>query len=298
MHHQAYQLNIRSDLALPELATGPAAGPSDVDISWGSVAPDGLPDGQQLSPFLWAAPQRLWLHVPQVARFLIEGGSSIRIDPAPGADQASLRVFLLGSAFGALLIQRGLLVLHGNAVQIGDQCVVCVGPSGAGKSTLAAGFMQRGHAILADDVVAVDAQGRALPGCPRIKLWHDAAYRLDIDTAPLPRVRPELEKFTLPVQPAARSAQPLPVRWIYILDSDNGDQVRVEALHGVHRFKPLHENTYRMRYLQGMALGAAHLQLCGRLAARVRLARVTRSRAGFKLDALIAALQADIAAHP
>ncbi|MEY2631638.1 MAG: hypothetical protein RIR00_292, partial [Pseudomonadota bacterium] len=157
--YSAYNLKIASDLPLPELSLLPEADAQspDVTISLGAVQPEGLPDGQQLGPFLWTSPSQLWLQVPHVARFLVSHGTEIRVDPEPGIDEDSLRVFLLGSAFGALLFQLGYLVLHGNAIRIGDQCMICVGPSGAGKSTLAAGFMQRGHTILADDVVPVDA---------------------------------------------------------------------------------------------------------------------------------------------
>jgi len=299
MHYTAYQLSIRSDIALPELLSDGAdqVATADVDIRLAKVAAGGLADGQQLGPFLWADRQSLWLQVPRVARFLVQGGHTILIDPEPGIDEDSLRVFLLGSALGALLFQRGHLVLHGNAVRIGGQCMVCVGPSGAGKSTLATGLMQRGHDILADDVVPVNAACHALPGFPRIKLWQDMAERLHIDTARLCRIRPGSEKFSLPVaRPPDLPA--LPIRWIYILGSDQGDSVRLEPVDGLQRFRPLHDNTYRVRFLEGMALKAEHLQLCGRLAGRIRLARVTRPKGRFDLDALIDPLLADMAAHP
>ena len=36
----------------------------------------------------------------------------------------NIRIFLLGSAVGALLIQRGLLVMHGNALEKNGQAIV------------------------------------------------------------------------------------------------------------------------------------------------------------------------------
>ena len=157
-----------------------------------------FPGGRQLGPYLWTTNDQLWLHVPEVARYLVSRGESVVVDPDGDPDEDSLRVFLLGSALGALLFQRGYLVLHGNAVRVRDQCLICVGPSGAGKSTLAAEFMRRGHEVLADDVVPVAADCRILPGFPRIKLWQDAADRLAIETAGLRRIRPQLEKYQLP----------------------------------------------------------------------------------------------------
>ena len=304
--YTCYGLTIQSQLPLPELlhavssmhGVAPAEiAPAEIDIRIGPVAPEGLPGGTRLGPFLWVTASSLWLQVPKVARFLVSEGREIVIDPEPGIDADSLRVFLLGSALGALLFQRGLLVLHGNAIRIGEQCMVCVGHSGAGKSTLAAGFLRRGHEILADDVVPVASDCRALPGFPRIKLWQDAADRLDIDTQYLKRIRPQMEKFNYPLfdQFADR---PLPVRWVYILGSHARPETLFEPIRGMARFQPLHANTYRVRYLEGMALKSEHLKLCGKLAGRIRLARITRPEKGFELDALIDRILADVAEHP
>lgn len=297
MRYLAYNLSIQSDLALPELLpdVSNATEQPDVVIRFASIRADGLPHGQQLGPFLWVSAQALWLQVPHVARFLVQSGHTLLIDPEPGIDEDSLRVFLLGSALGALLFQRGYLVLHGNAIRIGDQCMVCVGHSGAGKSTLAAGFMQRGFQILADDVVPVDSGCHALPGFPRIKLWQDVADKLGLDTSTLRRIRPTTEKFNLPVASVGES---LPIRWVYILGSGPIDTIRLEPIQGMQRFLPLHNNTYRVRFLKGMALQPEHLRLCGQLASQIRLTRVIRPDSGFELDGLIDHLLADMAKNP
>ncbi len=298
MLYSTYNLSIESEIDLPELqfATQTDA-PPDVNIQLSTLPANGLPEGQQLGPFLWVKQEDLWLQVPQVARFMVQGGHTILVDPEPGIDEDSLRVFLLGSALGALLFQRGYLVLHGNAIRIGDQCMISVGHSGAGKSTLAAGFMQRGFSVLADDVVPINKACQALPGFPRIKLWQDVADKLQIDTSALRRIRPNIEKFNLPLsQPP--SAEPVPVRWIYILGSDNIQSFNFSPIHGMQRFLPLYNNTYRVHFMNAMALKSEHMQLCGQLANKIRLANITRPKASFDLDALIDHLLADMAANP
>ncbi|MCL1073825.1 hypothetical protein [Shewanella dokdonensis] len=295
MYYSAYQLTIASELPLPELV--PVNGTqTDVTIRFDNVAKNGLADGEQLGPFLWAAPNTLWLQVPNVARFLVRNGNEIIIDPADGIDDDSIRVFLLGSAFGALLFQRGLLVIHGNAVRIGDECLICVGPSGAGKSTLAAAFMQRGFDVLADDVVPVNDAGLALPGFPRIKLWQDAAEQFEIVTDDLRRIRPEMNKFNLPVNGVVQQA--LPIRWIYILGSDHIDEITFEAINGMAKFMPLQNNTYRAKFLHGMQLKPQHLSMCGKLASKIRLSRLTRPKLGFTANAMVDAILKDIEVNP
>jgi hypothetical protein len=297
MLYSAYGLTFSSELALNELLAAPLGRPVDVKIAFGAVPEAGLPGGTQAGPYLWSRDAEFWLEIPRIARFLVRGGTEIVIDPAPGIDDDSVRVFLLGSIFGALLFQRGYLVMHGNAVRFGDQSMICVGPSGVGKSTLAAGFLGRGYQILADDVVPINADCAALPGIPRIKLWGDSAKQLQVNTAELRKVRPNMEKFNLPVVDGHFDA-PVKVRWIYILSSENRADFKIEHIRGMNRFEPLRRNTYRLRYLDGMSMRHEHLQLCGTLAGKIRLARVTRPREGFDLDGLMDRLLTDMAENP
>ena len=59
---------------------------------------------------LWqASPGRFLLHAPGVARFLVETGRTITIDPAPQATAADVGRFLRMAPLAALLYQRGIL---------------------------------------------------------------------------------------------------------------------------------------------------------------------------------------------
>ncbi|SDI55287.1 hypothetical protein [Pseudomonas panipatensis] len=294
--YRAYCLLIESEIPLAELldAEAPAADQSvDVRIRRGSVGPGAADGRRQTGPLIWCADDQLWLEVAGIARFLVRGGTEIVVEAEPGMDEESVRLFLLGSVFGALLAQRGLLVLHGNAVRIGEQCLVCVGPSGIGKSTLAAGFAKRGHTLLADDVVPLDDEGRALPGFPRVKLWQDSAEQLGVDTRELRRIRPQLAKYNYPLGERFEQ-QPLPVRWIYVLESAAVEQPQFSPILGMQRFPPLLDNTYRLRFLNGMGRKAEHLAQCGRLAARSHLVLARRPSEGFDLDRLIDSILDDL----
>ena len=257
----AYCLAIESDIALDELPMHPGMTP-DVTIRTAPVDPAGAPSSDTIL-----------LDVRGVARFAITGGSEIRVDPVPGASLDSVRLFLMGSALGALLHQRGLLVLHGNAVRVGDGCLVCVGASGAGKSTLAAALAARGYAPLADDVVAIGADNCALPGLPRIRLWKDAAERLGHDPAALRRIRPGFDKFALPAAPVR---EPLPVRWVFALDVEADAGVACTPLSGTERFHALAANVYRPTYLARTLGPSKHLELCAKLARNTEMFRIVR----------------------
>lgn len=292
--YTAYGLRIASDMELFELAAADDQEiPPDVTIRRGQVAAGGIQGGQQISPFIWTGVDEFWLEVPKVARFYVAGGRDIIIDPAPGIDQDSVRVFLLGSGFGALLFQRRRLVLHGNAVEFDGKGTICVGPSGVGKSTLTAAFVQRGYRVLADDVVPIDDHGMAIPGYPRIKLWKDVADKLGIETDGLKRIRPALEKFNLPLYDRFCDV-PRKVSKIYLLSDHHGENVNVTPVSGLTKFSLLRENTYRHRFMAGMALQPIHLQQCSALAGDVAMAHVQRPKTGFKINDLVDALVADM----
>ncbi|HET8705638.1 MAG TPA: hypothetical protein VFM46_04970, partial [Pseudomonadales bacterium] len=255
--YQSYGLTISSDIPLPELSAVDSDR-ADIIVCEGLVPADGSTLGKQWGPYLFASPGRLWLEVPGVVRLQIEQGKQLTYQPLENADPDSVRLFMLGSGFGALLFQRGFLVLHGNAIKIGDGCVICVGQSGAGKSTLAAAFVQRGFPLLADDVCAVDAHAHALPSFPRIKLWADSARHLAIATDTLNRIRPELEKFNLPLGDHY-CAERLPVRAVYVLQKHNEPTIEISAIEGMARFQMLRHNSYRHRFMQGLSLQPEHL---------------------------------------
>jgi hypothetical protein len=113
--YTAHGLQINSEVPLPGLLPGLSQEP-DVRIRYGSV-PLALPNPQAESGNFQAAPDTFLLGVPDVGRFLVEKGQDILIERFPNCQEDILQLFLLGSAFGALLHQRGLLAMHASTIQ-------------------------------------------------------------------------------------------------------------------------------------------------------------------------------------
>lgn len=296
MRYRMYGLTVECHWPLPECLTAAPDAVPDVRIINGPVPAQGI-DPQAGGRCEQSIDGEFWLDVEDIARYWIRQGREIIIEPYPGADDAGIRVYLLGSAIGALLFQRGLLLIHGNAIEVGDGCLVCVGDSGAGKSTLAGAFLQQGYRLLADDVVPVDADGMAVPGFPRIKLWDDAARGLGIETGNLQRIMPGTEKFNVPLGTRFCDS-PLPVKWVYVLEAAECDDFALTAYQGMARFEPLHANTYRVHFLEAMALKPNHLLQVAALAGRIRMARIQRPAQGFRLPELVQFILDDIASQP
>lgn len=294
--YQAYGLQIASELPLPELLRSESDDRPDVRISLGPV-PDNLDDPLDTGVLFDASPSQFLLRMPAIAKYLVRNGDEIVIEPAPEATEHEVRVFMLGSCVGALLHQREFLVMHAAAIADDDGAVLFAGASGVGKSTLLGELLNRGHAMVVDDVCAVTTSdvGNAtvMPGYPRTRLWADAAKKLDVDTEDLERTRPSIEKFERQVPDQFWNA-PARFRRLYILGVHNQPDISVERLPALNSFSVVLHNTYRGKFIEGLAMRSTHFALATLVASSVTISRVKRPAAGFDLAELADAIEADL----
>ena len=219
-------LNIASDLTLPSLLDSDTReAPVDATIAEGTV-PEALegPLVGEGSNWELSATQFL-LKVPDCGSIWIGDRSRITYAPAPGQRAELLSAFLTGSVLGILLHMRGALVLHGSAIRVGDGAVMFCGPSGAGKSTISAALGRRGYPMLCDDLAPLveDAERGMLlyPDGRRHKLWDEAVNALALESRRGDVVQTQLHKFH--VEPVATINEPLPLRAIYELQTNETD---------------------------------------------------------------------------
>lgn len=293
MHaYRAFGIVISSEIPLPSLMPAGSEAP-DLEIALGTVDPEGLPGAVPLGRFSQATERQFWMHVLGVARFLVSDGRRILIDPENGSDEQSIRLYVLGSCIGAIVHQRGDLILHGCAIRFGDRCAVIAGHSGAGKSTLSTYLNLRGHELLSDDLTVLDRQGLVHPGFPQIKLWADSARKLGLDIAAMGRIRLQIEKYAYRVEQAFCD-RPLPLAAVYILHTHNQAHTAFETVSGMGKLAPLRAHTYRPQQIKGMKMQPRHLQACSNLANRIRLTHITRPMAGNSLDEMADRMEADM----
>ncbi len=292
--YSAFGLRIRSRLELPELPPVEPGRP-DVDITCDGV-PSELPDALARGVRYQASADRLLLQVDGVARYLV-GGKRIAVEPAPGAHEDDVRVFLLGSVFGALLNQREDLVLHASAVATRGRCAVFLGFSGAGKSTLAAAFRQRGWRVVTDDLCVVrtgpDGDLSAYPGVPRIKLWLDSLGRLGIPAEGLGRIRREIEKRAVPLGADEFSSRPEVIARLYVLWPHNEEEVKLGPVKGSEKLAALTRHAYHFGSPPNANRKAGHFQQALKLGRQAPMARALRPAGSFRLDELVGLIEGD-----
>jgi hypothetical protein len=174
--------------------------------------PAALPDAILINPWTEVGGGKVLMRIPGVARYLIEGGADIAIDPEDTADFESVRHFLHGPARGYLIHQRGEVPLEAaTVVSPGGSAVAISSTSGLGKSTLAAALCARGWKLVADGITRITlTAGRVLcwSSDDDADLWRNACISFGIDADALKQVRRGLEKYHAPM-PAHRGPSPL-----------------------------------------------------------------------------------------
>lgn len=285
-----FGLHVSSEVELPEVPEWDSNGAPDVTVTLGTVAEDR--SGKALDVF----GDVLVLNVPDVGCYRIAHGREIRIEAATGAAPQNIRLFLLGSAFGLLLHQRGLLPLHANAIEVGGKAVAFMGKSGAGKSTLAGWFQDRGHRVLADDVCVVefDEAGVAWvrPGVARLRLWREAlqAAGREPDCYPQSFLGERApDKFDVPLERVVPGRERRRLAALYLLES--AEDPSIEPLTGAGAFEAASANTYRGQFIDRAGNLSGHWSAAVKLAQSIPMFRVRR-RWGFdQIDAESQALK-------
>lgn len=295
---------VRSELALPELASWPGDDRApDLVIRTGLVPPQ-LDGAMVVSPLLQVTPEgQARLSIDGVATYWLRSPHEIIIAPEVAPDAPDVRTFLFGTMFGLLIHRRGLFPLHASAVQIGDGAVAMAGISGAGKSTFAAALTRRGHKLLCDDVCVIDPHAAPVPlvrpAFPRVKLWKDALDAMGIAADDLPANRMGQQKYYLRFDEAAEfEIAPVPLKAIYLLTPGRAPvagQDEIRKLPSIAAVMALHGQIYRRRSAQVWGLEPALFAAAGRIAGDVGVHHLTRSGHLADLDQWVRRIEAHAA---
>jgi len=295
--YRAFGLNIHSQIEIPELY--PADDwDADVHILTGGV-PEILDDPKVVGVRFQAKPDLFLLKVDKIAGYLVSDGNRIIIDKFAEVEDKEVRLFLLGSAFGALFHQRGLLPLHASAIEVNQQCVLFCGDSGNGKSTIARCFLERGYHLQADDicVITIDKKGFPIvfPGYPQLKLWRDALVEIGEEPGNYLQVRSVLDKYAVPVKDRFH-CRALPIKKLYVLSPYNGDDIEISTINGIEKFNTLKNHTYRFRFVEGLNKEKVHFKNAGAIGNLVPFRLVKRPQEPFLLSQLADSLEKDFLA--
>jgi hypothetical protein len=275
---------LRSDLVFPELTPARDGNPSWTLSSHNAAVTTAIssalgtePVDPGVSVALFAVRDSLRLVFDDTGMFEISpDATTIRWYPPASPDLGAVRKDVLGRVIALCLQQRGVVVLHGSAVQMGSVAVAFLAPKYHGKSTTAAALIESGARPLSDDIVAVTLGNppSVLPGAPVVNLWKDSAdqlVRAPSGAAP----HPVEQKVQIEWDRAPNSA-PVPLAAVYMLSPVRAlgtSRIRREQLGGVHAALALLGQS-KVGALIGVERRGALLQRLSDLADRVPVYRL------------------------
>jgi hypothetical protein len=276
-------LSVSSEIALPGLAAATPTARADVTIRRTSVPPI-LEFATAIGPNWQIAGDRFLLRIPDIARILLTGGREIAFQAENGTLIEDVAIFLMGTAFGILLLQRQRIVLHASGIEVQGRAVLFCGPSGAGKSTLAAALTRRRYRLLADDLCSVELGQPPLAHSDgrQLKLWGQSINGLGLAARRGAPVRRGVDKYY--VEPVGATPEALPIGAIYVLR-----QARATDAPGIVRRNVaeaallLCRNAYRPLLVTRMHLRANYLEAAGRISSTAGVFHLTRN---FEFEAL------------
>jgi hypothetical protein len=205
---------------------------------------------------------------------------------------ADAAVYLLGPVLGLLLRLRGVTCLHGSAAAFGDYAVTFAGPAGAGKSTTVAALGRRGHAIISDDIVAMEERdGRffVFPAHPYLGLWPESVEMLYGRQKKIPGFASTWDKGRLSLSDHDLRFQEraLPLGAVFLLGERTNDPAApfLESAPSRESLMELIANSYGTNLLE-KEMRAREFALLGQLVGRIPVWRLRPSADQGKLAAL------------
>ena len=279
-------------------------GDADVLISEGPV-PQELNEVTASGVAFAVNSREFLLNVPNGASFHVIDGKQIRY-ARNGVSDRDVALFLLGSAWGALCYQRGLLPLHASAVMHEGKVHAFTGQSGAGKSTLSAALSKSGLDFFTDDVLIIDpakiegTTARCFAGQKDMKLWEDALELAGVESSGRVRDEPDFKKhFALPATTEEKGSGDLAS--LTILKNENArrgrEPIQIERLRGAEALKQLRESVYRMSYADAIMGRKALYTVLAQLIAAVHVQTFERSMVKREFDNSTAAIRDWICAY-
>jgi hypothetical protein len=290
-------LTVSAEMELPGVIPVPVPpGAEDVRIRLRPV-PLSLENPSLRGPVWELAERRFLLQLPGIGRFIASEGRTLDMEPEPGADSEDAMPFLLGTAFGALLLQRGGLVLHAASVAHNGRAFVFCGRSGIGKSTLAAALCRAGCTFVSDDVCSIGCDEAGIPVLwpdgRRLKLFEESIARLDLDGQRRGTVRAGIGKHYVEPPGGREIDGPAPLAAIYILrDQTLPGEAGVEQLRPVAGAQALLNQSYRPRLALAMVKGSRQVAVTAAILKHASVFYLTRRRDLDQLAATAAGLQA------
>ena len=299
--YKAFGLSVSSEIPLPELPSIKLEGcladitvkRIDLNNLWSELSSD--------HDYFVIKENQIMFQVPEIGIFLIQNGNEICISPILDLYDKHLRLYILGTCMGAVLMQRKVLPLHGSAIAINGKAYAIVGESGAGKSTLASAFLHKGLQLLSDDVIPVtlssDNTPIVTPAYPQQKLWIESLNQFGMNAEDYQPIVERETKFAVPVF-SQFASEPLPLGGIFELTKTEDERIELHPIKKMERFLTVFQHTYRNFFIEDSGLMDWHFNTSAKIVNKINLYKLTRPQSRFTAhelaDCILAIIEKEV----
>ena len=292
-NYKVYSLNIQSEIMLPELLLSDNNQYIDVNISYG-ILPQEISKEIDNGKYSEFEKEKMWFCINNIAKYYISNGNTIIVEPFENANEHNVKAFLLGSAFGMLLLQRNTIAIHGGTIVIDGQALVITGNQGAGKSTLTSAFRDKGYSFMADDISVLgkrkDLNHIIYPGYPQQKLCRDAMEKMNYHLKDFKRIDEGRDKYAIPVHKNFIK-HTVSLGAICEITIGEKEYVEIEELTGTEKLKSLLKNIYRVEVTRYTGINTEYMKKCIHLAKEIPFFRIKRPKDKFSVEDQIAIIE-------
>lgn len=288
--YNSFGLRIESYIPLPELPRSEAhthlgfekvtVTKNDLTSLWNESA--------ESDEYFTVSGNQVLIRVPDTAIFCIRNGQSIIVSPYEGSEEDKIRLYILGTCMGVILMQKRILPLHGSAIAINGKAYAILGVSGAGKSTLASILLKEGYKLLSDDLIAItltqDHIPMVMPAYPQQKMWQETIDQLGMSSTDFQPLFDRETKFAVPV-PSLFCENPLPLAGVFELVKTETNAA-LEPIDGLVRFHTLLQHTFRSFLIERLGLMEWHFSTLAQFANRIDMHQLQRPSSGFSAHEL------------
>ncbi len=301
-----YGLRLQSDVPFrTHLVT--AQGPADLIFTSVPLAPPEREDpgvaGLEPGVYLGGEGERERLHYPGLFDFWLTPGR-IECRWRPPEDQPRIERALFGTVLAYWLERRGWLALHAAAVAVAGQALAFLADNQSGKTTLAISLLQAGHALITDNLLAIEPGGKqplCHRGLPQVRLWPGHGRQLLPELPPGQAIEPDTGKWVIPLTAdlGRLAPGPTPLVRIYLpTRSESSDRIHIQALSPAEALRELQGKSFTPTLAEAAGHQAQRFQTLAQLLCQVPVHRLEYGSGIDQLPRVRAALLEDLRQAP
>lgn len=293
-YYRVYGINIESNIEVPEFEVIDINSDIDVKLSFGVVKEeirDLITQGHRVK----YEKKDMWFYVEDVAIFHIYNGDTVVIEPMRDKNNKMIKLYIMGSVMGMILLQRNMVAIHGGGIVIDGKGCIFTGQKGAGKSTITTALRKKGYKFIADDVCSINIGDKNTihHGFGYQKLCEDAMEKLGYNLDEFEPFRGDLDvnKYIVPAFDEFTKEE-VPLEAIFELTVGDVDEVKEEEILGADKMKKLIDNVFRIEMLTyAGGIDTAYFKQCLDIVKSTKMYKITRPKEVFSVEEQISLIR-------